>query len=188
MQIFAFFNKFNDFIFVVLFSQPKTPNHVPYVAIQILYSIPNYGRSHAKPHPCQNLKCPFGQVHSITAICMISTFFGRKFRQEMSLQRSGKLFLNLFLHFCTPTHRHFINRHFLFYKNTSHVEFNHILHLTFCGNACQFFDCFCVCFVSCFKLINCLFHFRFCSQPDSNRVGSIFLAGLVRIRCVCKPI
>lgn len=25
MQIVAFFNKFNDFIFVVLFSQPKTP-------------------------------------------------------------------------------------------------------------------------------------------------------------------
>lgn len=144
MQIFAFFNKFNDFIFVVLFSQPKTPNHVPYVAIQILYSIPNYGRSHAKPHPCQNLKCPFGQVHSITAICMISTFFGRKFRQEMSLQRSGKLLLNLFLHFCAPTHRHFINCHFLVYKNTSYVEFNHILHLTFCGNVCQFLDCFCV--------------------------------------------
>ena len=69
----------------------KTPNHVPRVAIQILQnvcsaqSIPNYGRSHAKPHPCQNLKCPFGQVHSITAICMISTFFGRKFRQKMSI-------------------------------------------------------------------------------------------------------
>ena len=128
----------------------KTPNHVPYVAIQILQnvclaqSIPNYGRSHAKPHPCQNLKRPFGQVHSITVICMISTFFGRKFRQKMSLQRSGKLFLDLFLHFCAPTHRYFINRHLLVYQNTSYVEFNHILHLTSCSNACQFLDCFCV--------------------------------------------
>lgn len=182
MQIFAFFNKFNDFIFVVLFSQPKTPNHVPYVAIQILYSIPNYGRSHAKPHPCQNLKCPFGQVHSITVICMISTFFGRKFRQEMSLQRSGKLFLNLFLHFCAPTHRHFINRHLLVDKNTSHVEFNHILHLTFCGNACQFLDCFCVCFMPCLQLIDCFLHFRLGSQINGYCICTIFCAIFAHVR------
>lgn len=182
MQIFAFFNKFNDFIFVVLFSQPKTPNHVPYVAIQILYSIPNYGRSHAKPHPCQNLKCPFGQVHSITAICMISTFFGRKFRQEMSLQRSGKLFLNLFLHFCAPTHRHFINRHFLVYKNTSYIKFNHILRLTFCCNVCQFFDCFCICFMSCFKFINCFLHLRLCAKTYGHSVCTILCAILSHVR------
>nr|DAS30500.1 MAG TPA: hypothetical protein [Caudoviricetes sp.] len=119
---------------------------------------------------------------------MISTFFGRKFRQRMSLQRSGKLFFNLFLHFCAPTHRHFINRHFLVYQNTSYVEFNHILHLAFCSNTCKFLDCFCICFMPGFKLINCLFHLRLCPQPDSNGICTIFCAILAHVRHICKPI
>ena len=120
--------------------------------------------------------------NAITVICMISIFFGRKFRQEMSLQRSGKLFLDLFLHFCAPTHRHFINRHFLVYQNTSHVEFNHILHLTFCGNACQFFDCFCICFMPCFKLINCFLHLRLCAKTYGHSVCTILCAILSHVR------
>lgn len=131
--------------------------------------------------PHQNLKCPFGQVHSITVICMISTFFGRKFRQKMSLQRSGKLFLNLFLHFCAPTHRHFVNRHFLVYKNTSYIEFNHILHLASCGNACQFLDCFCICFMPGFQFINGFFHFRLCSKSYRYGICTIFSAILALI-------
>ena len=91
MQIVAFFNKFNDFIFVVLFSQLQNPQSCALCSdtniIERMFCIvnPQLWAEHAKPHPCQNLKRPFGQVHSITAICMISTFFGRKFRQKMSL-------------------------------------------------------------------------------------------------------
>nr|DAL55540.1 MAG TPA_asm: hypothetical protein [Caudoviricetes sp.] len=119
---------------------------------------------------------------------MISTFFGRKFRQKMSLQRSGKLFLNLFLHFCAPTHRHFINCHFLVYQNTSHVEFNHILHLSFCGNVCQFLDCFCVCFMSGFKLIDGFLHLSLSPQADRYGVCTIFFPVLSHVWHICKPI
>ena len=59
----------------------------------------------------------------------------------------------------------------------------------------QIFDCSSVglmsllqCYLSCFQRIKALFNFGFGSQPDSYRVGSIFLTCLVRIRCVCKPI